>query len=232
LKSQLVKDLFYASVGRLSAVNLLRYEVCCRLRGRAAARWSGDPLVLHLGSGTHRIAGFVNIDGNPLRRPDLWLDIRLGLPFDEGSVDAAYCCHMMEHFGERDVRKILAETFRVLRPGHGLPLVTPDLRKAIEAYVRGDVQWFNDFPDRRRSLGGRFNNYLLCGDQHKLMFDATFLEEILRDIGFVQVSETVPHRSDIFEPARLAEFEHETPAEHQSLFVECFKPGDLNGARF
>jgi predicted SAM-dependent methyltransferase len=217
MRSQLVKDAYYGTVARLSYLNFLRYRI--RARRHAA------PLLLHLGSGLHPIAGFVNIDANPLRRPDLWLDLRLGLPFRDDSVAAAYCCHTLEHFAEPDVRNILREAWRVLKPGCGVRLVTPDLGKAIAAYVAGRIDWFDDFPDSRRSLGGRFTNYLLCRDQHRLMFDFSFMAEILHDAGFIDIVERSPHESALFERSYLASFEYEQPAGYHSLFVEAYKPG-------
>ena len=189
------------------------------------SRGRSGPLLLHLGSGLHPIAGFVNIDGNPLRRPDLWLDLTLGLPFKDGSVMGAYCSHTLEHFFEPDVRQIMRDTCRVLGPGCGIRIVTPDLGKAVAAYVKQDTGWFDDFPDARRSLGGRFTNYLMCRDQHRLMFDFSFMKELLEDSGFVDVAEFSPHESSLFDRAYLAGFEYEQPGNYHSLFVEAFKPG-------
>ena len=221
MTSQFLKDLAYMTIGRLSAVNLLRY----RLTGRVPGPANGGPLLLHLGSGTHPIKGFVNIDGNPRQRPDLWLDLTLGLPFPDGAATAGYCCHTLEHFFEPDVRGVMREMFRVLRPGGGVRLVTPDMGKAIAAYQQRNSGWFSEFPDSRRSIGGRFTNYMLCRDQHRLMFDFSFMSELLEDSGFVGIREFAPHSSVLFDAAYLATFEYEQPDDNHSLFVEAFKPG-------
>jgi predicted SAM-dependent methyltransferase len=221
MTSQFLKDVAYLTIGRLSAVNLLRY----RLTGRVPGRNRGGPLLLHLGSGPHPIEGFINIDGNPWQRPDLWLDLTLGLPFADGSVAGAYCCHMLEHFFEPDVRRILGEMLRVLAPGAGIRIVTPDMGKAIAAFQQQDSAWFSEFPDSRRSIGGRFTNYMLCRDQHRLMFDFSFMSELLDDVGYAGIREFTPHRSLLFEPGFLATFEYEQPEDNHSLFVEAFKPG-------
>ena len=36
-----------------------------------------------------------------------------------------------------------------------------------------------DFPDRFQSMGGRFNNYMLCQNQHRVMCDLSFMRELL-----------------------------------------------------
>ena len=102
-------------------------------------------------------------------------------------------------------------------------LVTPNLGKAIEAYVRGDAEFFGDWPDARNSIGGRLNNYLLCRDQHRLMFDYDFLKEFLMAAGFEPCREVSPWESKIFEVAELEEIQQGSSEDQRSLFVEAFK---------
>jgi predicted SAM-dependent methyltransferase len=188
---------------------------------------SATPIYLNVGCGPKKIAGFVNIDHNVLRQPDLWLDIRNKLPFPDGTVDAIYFCHVLEHIRHEDALALCREYFRALKPGHGIRIVTPDLRKAAEAFLRGDTAWFSDHPEKRTSVGGRFVNYMLCSGQHVDMYDATWMTELLEAAGFVRVKEVKPAETAIF-PAEI--FGHlqrereETEGPHKSLFMEAFKP--------
>jgi len=220
MRSQRVKTLFHETVGQLSILNRYRLEV---FPGPLKSRRPDGLIWIHLGSGGNYIPGMVNVDVNPFHKPDLWLNVLNGLPFRPGTVDAIYCGHTLEHFWEPQVRKILRDCLRVLKPGSGVRLVTPDLRKAAEAYLRGDTAYFSEFPDSRRSVGGRFVNYVLCRDQHRLIFDFEFWKEILESEGFDNVRECVPHQSHIFPANELAVFEYETPERHHSVFVEAFK---------
>ena len=111
-----------------------------------------------------------------------------------------------------------------LKPKGGIRLVTPHLGKAIAAYCATDGNYFSDFPDRRRSIGGRFVNHMLCRDQHRLMFDFSFMEECLVEAGFTGIVERVPQESRIFPLDELRMFEHETKETHNSLFVEATHP--------
>jgi predicted SAM-dependent methyltransferase len=218
LKPQWLKDIYYSTVGWLTVANYLWRRTFPRTPQH-------ERVVLHLGSGGNciRKPGFINIDGNPFQPKNLWLDITIGLPFPANSIDAIVASHVLEHLKERQVRKVLEESYRVLKPGGGVRFITPNLGKAIEAYVQGDMAFFSDWPDPRNSMGGKFNNYLLCRDQHRLMFDFGFLKEFLLAAGFEPCREVSPRESRIFGAADLEEIQKGTSEDQRSLFVEAFK---------
>jgi predicted SAM-dependent methyltransferase len=223
--AQWIKDLHHATLGRATALSY------CYVRAIGHRRWTRPsrargPLYLHLGSGKQYVAlpSYVNIDIHPLYRKDIWLDVRLGVPFPDRSVDGIYCSHMLEHFAEPQARRLLRECRRVLRPRGGIRLVTPHLGKAIAAYVAEDRAFFSDFPDRRRSVGGRFVNHMLCRDQHRLLFDFSFMEECLEAAGLAEIVECAPQESRLFSADELRRLEHETKDTHSSLFVEARRP--------
>lgn len=221
MKSQLVKDLVHSTLGYLSYFNRLRVQYLNT--GIMNSKRSDGLKWVHLGCGDKYIQDMINIDVNPFTHCDIWLDLRRKLPFESNSVDAIYCCHTLEHFYEPDVRLIIDECKRVLKSGAAIRIVTPDFQKAALAYQRHDLDYFSDFPDKRKSIGGRFANYLLCRDQHRLVFDFSFWQEILQDAGFTKIVEQSPHRSQIFSEKDLIRFEYEKPDRHHSVFVEAFK---------
>jgi predicted SAM-dependent methyltransferase len=218
LKHQWLKNIYYLTLGGLTVGNYLWRRAFPRIPPH-------ERVILHLGSGGNYIRkpGFINIDGNLFQPKNLWLDITIGLPFPANSIDAIFASHVLEHLNEKQVRKVLGESYRVLKPGGGVRFVTPHLRKAIEAYVRGDTAFFDDWPDPRNSVGGRFNNYLLCRDQHRLMFDFGFLREFLMDAGFEPCREVSPRESGLFAVPELEEIQKGTSEDQRSLFVEAFK---------
>lgn len=143
----------------------------------------------NIGCGKSQFPGWINIDGNFLHRPDMWLDVRYGLPFRSASVKLIYSCHFFEHFHLDELKPLLAECCRVLQPDGGLRIAVPNLRSAIESYCRGSAEWFSTFPNHFDTLGGRFFNEMLCGDQHRVMFDFDFLSELLTGAGFQKTYE-------------------------------------------
>ena len=97
-------------------------------------------LKLNLGAGETRIEGFLNIDAWPA---DLALDLRWGLPFGGGAVDAVYCCHALEHFAYPDAAlALLKEIRRVLARGGVARIVVPDIEQCIAAYVANDRRFY------------------------------------------------------------------------------------------
>ena len=169
------KDLWYLVWTPVLRGNLYRHRL---LNGH-----DGEGLKLNIGCGTAQFSGWKNIDGNFLHRPDMWLDVRAGLPFGTGSVKIIYSCHFFEHLLLRELRQLLIECRRVLRSDGGLRIAVPNLRSAIMAYQQTHHSWFSTFPAAFLPLGGRFFNDMLCGHQHRLMFDFDFLAEILTGTG-------------------------------------------------
>lgn len=81
---------------------------------------------LNLGCGEYPADGWTNVDSYPGVNPDVVADL-VSLPFDDGSADAVYCGHCLEHNGPGELPAILAEIRRVLKPGGELCVVAPDL---------------------------------------------------------------------------------------------------------
>jgi len=91
---------------------------------------------LNIGCGQRLAQGWINVDfhsENPqVRRVNL-----LGrLPFEDGSMDAVYSSHVLEHFTPETAKKLLKECHRVLKHGGILRTVVPDLENICREYVR------------------------------------------------------------------------------------------------
>ena len=217
--NQRVKDLCFLAISKASLPNYFLRKLTY-----SRALSLGRPLHLHLGCGTKYLPGFVNIDGNPSHKLDLWLDVRNGLPFPNNSVDSIYSTHVFEHFYSDELEKLLNECARVVKPGAGMRIVVPSLSNAIVAYQQKRTDWFYDsFPRHFDSLGGRFSNFVFCDGQHRTAFDFSYLDEVLRGSGFTEVEESMEGKSrlyrnaaPVYEPADGGELPH-------SLFVEAFK---------
>lgn len=62
-------------------------------------------------------------------------DVRRLLPYESSSFDAVYLLHIVEHLTPGEVRRLLADVKRVLKPGGMLRVSTPDLAEICRAYV-------------------------------------------------------------------------------------------------
>lgn len=181
-------------------------------------------LCLHVGAGGTRLSGFLNIDINPMRRPDVWLDIRRGLPFREFSVSFIYASHTLEHFELGQVMQVFRECHRVLSAQGTLRIVVPDLGGAIAAYRDGRANWFGDWPRSLRSRGGRFVNYIFCEAQHKCAFDYGLLAELLESSGFPRAIEVeLGESTDAGHYRPHVEQLERSHVDASSLFVEATK---------
>jgi predicted SAM-dependent methyltransferase len=149
------------------------------------------PCSLHIGCGGNRKPGWVNVDFDG---GDLSLDLREPLPFPDGSVQFIYSEHFFEHLSFEEGEAFLRECRRVLVTGGRISIGVPDASLI-----------FKDYADRERwrRTRDRFhpkscttpmhsvNYFFRQGGEHKYVYDAETLIEMIQDCGFSQV-----HRRD------------------------------------
>ncbi len=96
-------------------------------------------------------------------------------------------------------------------------------------FVEKDKEWFDDFPDKRESLGGRFENFIFCRGEHLTILTFSMLEEFMKEIGFVEISIHSPTKEtsdpDVFGDCLSMEHESDFKTPH-TLIVEAMKPGN------
>jgi predicted SAM-dependent methyltransferase len=214
MRSQQLKDLYYASFARLSVLSYCWH--------RTFHRGNSSPQYLNIGCGPKYVEGMLNIDGNIFQKKDLWLDVTLGLPFPDKSVSGVYASHILEHFDAYHAQRLLSEFYRILKPGGAVRLIVPSLEYAIRAYEKGDIEKLPAWPDTCHSIGGRFNNFMLCKNQHLTLFDFTFLEELSKEAGFTRIFREQPHSSQHFAADHMR-FESDPSLKEVSLYVEAVK---------
>jgi predicted SAM-dependent methyltransferase len=209
---------------------------------------------LNLGCGPIHAEGWINVDGSRrawvsanlpwmnrlLTRLRVWpptefsgqthyANLLKRLPWSDNSVDCVYMGEVLEHFTQDDGRRLLAECFRILRPGGILRLRVPDNARFWRAYLqeydaihsRPRSEWtdahsrwvemfFRDICVRRSSWGS-------FGHFHKYMYDEVSLIRAFEAAGFVEVSRRAFLDSAVPEVKAV-----ET---HEDLTVEGRKPG-------
>jgi len=184
-------------------------------------------LRVHLGPGQKTyLAGWINVDANAFTaKCDVWADLRNPLPFWDETVEAMYSHHVIEHLP--DLRSHMHDVFRCLAPGGIYRLGVPNGDSAIAMFTAGRSDWFGDFPDKRRSVGGRFENFIFCRGEHLTVLTESYLRELLEDAGFVEIRSCVPTREtgrvDLFSDCLSTEWENDF--EHpRTLLMEASKP--------
>ncbi|MDH3380592.1 MAG: methyltransferase domain-containing protein [Gammaproteobacteria bacterium] len=217
--SRKAKAFYYLVAGPLMKINGTIYR---HLR----APRSGTVRV-HLGPGQKNyITGWVNLDANMFTgKCDLWADLRNALPFHDATVDAMYSHHMVEHLP--DLPFHFREVFRCLKPGGKYRVGGPNGDSAIAKFVENDNHWFGDFPDKRESIGGRFENFIFCRQEHLTILTFSFLEELMASTGFVNIHVCLPVKEttdpELFRDCLRKEDESDFKVPH-TLLVEGEKP--------
>lgn len=218
------KEAFYKMASPLMRVNASIYRYF-RFQKSAIS------IKAHLGPGQKKyMPGWINVDANMFTgRCDLWADLRYPLPFHDSSIDAVYSHHMIEHLP--DLEKHFVDVFRCLKPGGAYRVGGPDGDGAIKKFLEDDKSWFGSWPDNRRSIGGRFENFIFCRGEHLTILSYSFLEELLSDVGFVNIRKCLPSREtfrlELFSECLNMEEESDFETPH-TLIVEAEKPATRN----
>ena len=103
----------------------------------------------------------LNIGGGPKFKAEGWLNLdavgpspyelspSCTLPVSDASLDLVYSSHTLEHLNDATVARVLDESRRVLRPNGTLLIKIPDFDLILDAYQRGDADFFRRWPNIR-----------------------------------------------------------------------------------
>lgn len=218
--SRSAKAAFYFFTGPLMRVNGWIYRVF-----RAPRK---GMVKVHLGPGQQNyIRGWINIDANMFTAEcDVWADLRNKLPFADQTVDVFYSHHVVEHLP--DLRMHCREMYRCLKPGGLFRVAGPNGDSAIKKFQENDLEWFGDYPDKRRSIGGRFENFIFSRQEHLTILTFSYLQELLAEAGFISIQLCQPkvetHSPEVIDRTLLNPEWESTPAFPHTLVVEGRKP--------
>ena len=139
---------------------------------------------LHLGCGSRRFEGYVNID---MKGGDVECDIRT-LPYLDEVVEEIVAIHVAEHFFITELLAVLTEWHRVLKTDGKLVLELPcwdKVRKLIAANAPENLTRWALYGEPRTHIDG-------VPALHKWCWSAAEIEGLLQDVGFVNVKQETP----------------------------------------
>lgn len=134
---------------------------------------------LHLGCGKRFIPGFKHVDIQEFPHVDIVSTIESLPMIPDESVDLIYNCHVLEHFNRKQIPGVLAEWYRVLKPGGVLRTAVPDFKQCAALYLAGEATLEQIHGPL---IGGQKNLY----DFHWSMFDEPKLTKAMLTAGFLQ----------------------------------------------
>jgi predicted SAM-dependent methyltransferase len=187
-------------------VKLELHLAAVRLRGRVDPRWrrrlrdlrGREGVKLHFGCGGRILPGWLNVDGWDGEGVDAVFDLRQPLPLRDASCRMIFTEHVLEHIDQQFRPRVLRELCRVLEPGGTLRVSVPHSGKYAEAYVRGDLDWFQKVAPGCATRAEGLND-VFVGHFHRFIDDFESLGRALREAGFSHVEESEHQRSALEE---------------------------------
>jgi len=106
----------------------------------------------------------------------------INLPYPDNSVDIIYASHVISYFDREEVKNLLLEWKRVLKPGATLRLAVPDFKIIAELYYSGKY-------GLESFLGPVYGKMKSGGKTiyHKTIYDYTNLKSLLENLGFKNI---------------------------------------------
>ena len=153
---------------------------------------------LNLGSGSAKIKNFCNIDANPCALCDIVAGIEK-VKLGKNSVGIIYNSHVFEHVPREEARKVLAEWYRVIKPGGKLYICVPDLEILFKMYLDNVSLYHTEKGKHVADLacgvtyGGQINKY----DFHFYGYSFVTLKDMLESVGFKNVLRFDRSKSEI-----------------------------------
>ncbi len=143
---------------------------------------SDTPLRLHIGGqDSHPDWKILDIEKRP--EVDFVCDAADLSQFADGSVEAIYASHVLEHFHyqlNNELINTLTEWHRVLQPGGKLFVSVPNLKTLCWLYLNPNLVAEERYHLMRIMFGGQTNEF----DVHKVGFDPDTLAMYLGQVGF------------------------------------------------
>jgi predicted SAM-dependent methyltransferase len=147
-------------------------------------------MILDIGCGDNK-KGDLGLDLRKTASVDILADARL-LPFRDESFGFVHSAQVIEHFGHREVRSVVAEWVRVLKEGGTIEILCPDLRARAFLFFLSST-WQNV-----KNVYGEQDhrdNYHKCG------FSFGLLKSLLESCGIVSIKRIIKgYKSVLFLP--------------------------------
>lgn len=148
------------------------------------------PVRLHLGCGTVKLPGWINVDGEYMQHdPDVVIqDITKPFALPDNTVDEILTVHVVEHLSRQYVMPMFREFYRICRPGGSVAMEWPDLLKMCQEVIKHpDCFWTTDKRLVKRTISGIYGDSARYPDPtmlHKWGYSAESMCRMFQEAGF------------------------------------------------
>lgn len=192
---------------------------------------------LHLGAGPNLLDGWLNTDISPQNNRVIALDVNSPLPFEGDTFNYVFSEHMIEHLTLPQAVRLLAEIFRILKPGGVVRIATPDLLRLLALYTNepADIQkryvdWtMENFVGNLRGYNPTLvlnNMYYSWG--HRFIYDQNLLGTFIANAGFTDLKRTPNNTSEHPDLNNINLHGHGSGAadmaDYETMTIEARKP--------
>jgi hypothetical protein len=141
---------------------------------------------LHLGCGTKKIPGWINIDSVAGCGPDLVHDLTRPFPYADQTVDEILAEDLLEHFDKYMRVQVMSEWARVLKVGGTITVQVPNFKKILFKYFKFGFNNFVDFIFGENMWNSRI--YIGHFGNHKWGYSPESLKEFVSQFGIEPLS--------------------------------------------
>ena len=164
-----------------------------------------DAPKLQLGAGLNALPGWFNTDY--FARPAIpFLDVTKKFPFPDNTFELVFSEHHIEHITYLQAQAMLAEAYRVMKPGGYIKISTPDLQKYVQAYatknlhspmvkqhvtdwIYGGFAYAANYKPVNDSYEAHFVNDIFLNYEHRFIYDYNALSALLEKAGFININD-------------------------------------------
>ena len=182
---------------------------------------------LNLGAAEDRFENYVALDFFS-KADGYGADLRYPLLIDNAVFDGIFTEHTLEHLSYAEVRRVLGECLRILKPGARIRIIVPDLSIFIDNYARKNAAWFSAWEHavlqpRGRTLLSPMEALSFVTQEygHRSAWDMETMEKFLSREGFIGIQRCTFLQG---EDRQLLRDKEDIDRTMTSLYVEALKP--------
>lgn len=191
----------------------------------------------HIGAGGSFLAGWFNIDLEPLEERIYFMDASEKFPMSDHSFDYIFSEHLIEHLNLQGQITMLKESLRILKRGGKIRIATPDLDFLMSVYKNNSaemqeyINWAAEtyLKEHLPYLGNTvktdvfiINNYFHNWG-HQFLHNKKSLRDLLEKTGFENITNTAIHASTDFNLQKLERHGEVIPAKYNEWETMVFE---------